>query len=118
VLVVGDSGGIWTLQRRTDGRTIASLVVVGGDFPWLSARVEPGEGFVDFLPLFAEELTQLERIDDDGAAWDRAYDAVRDAVTLRYPNGDEVPEFLLHVDGTEAWWRWNDEPFADEQDEE
>jgi hypothetical protein len=25
-----------------------------------------------------------------------------------------VPEFLLHIDGTEAWWRWSDEPFEGE----
>ena len=112
---MGDAGDIWTLQRRTDGQTIAGLVVVSGDFPWLNARVDPREGFEEFLPLFAEELTQLDRIDEDGAAWDRAYNAIRAAVTLRYPTGDEVPEFLLHVDGTEAWWRWSDEPFAHDE---
>ncbi|GIJ13108.1 hypothetical protein Van01_63220 [Micromonospora andamanensis] len=42
------------------------------------------------------------------------YETVRNAVTLRYPDGQEVPEFLLHLDGDEAWWRWSDEPF-DEQ---
>ena len=26
-----------------------------------------------------------------------------------------VPEFLLHIEGDTAWWRWNDEPF-DEDD--
>lgn len=109
---MGD-GDVWTLQRRTDGQTVAALVVVGGDFPWLNARVEPREGFEVFLPLFAEDLAQADRT-DDGAAWDQAYHAIRAALSLRYPNGDEVPEFLLHIDGPDAWWRWTDEPFPDQ----
>jgi hypothetical protein len=30
---------------------------------------------------------------------------------LTYPDGRDVPEYLLHIDGDEAWWRWSDEPF-------
>jgi hypothetical protein len=47
--------------------------------------------------LFAEELRLLDHIDDETASWEAAYDAVREAVVLRYPDGNEVPEFLLHV---------------------
>ncbi|MEV6847472.1 hypothetical protein [Actinoplanes sp. NPDC051411] len=39
------------------------------------------------------------------------------AVTLRYPEGNEVPEFLLHIQGDEAWWRWSDEPFDDDDED-
>jgi hypothetical protein len=28
-----------------------------------------------------------------------------------YPHGGEVPEFLLHIDKGEAWWRWSNQPF-------
>ncbi|MEG3632568.1 hypothetical protein [Micromonospora palythoicola] len=107
-------GGAWTLHRRDGGGVLAELVVNGGDFPWLNARVDPGEGLAQFRPLFAEELRLLDAIDEDVESWERAYEAVRNAVTLRYPDGQEVPEFLLHLDGDEAWWRWSDEPF-DEQ---
>jgi hypothetical protein len=100
-------GEVWTLHRRGDGRALADLVITGGDFPWLNARVEPGDGFEDLRPMFAEELRRL----DDDESWEEAYDAVRAAVTLRYPDGRDVPEFLLHVEGGEAWWRWSDEPF-------
>ncbi|GAB3936611.1 hypothetical protein GCM10027614_13400 [Micromonospora vulcania] len=62
-------------------------------------------------PLFAEELRLLDGIDEDVESWECAYDAVRNDVTLRYPNGQDVPEFLLHIEGDEAWWRWSDEPF-------
>jgi hypothetical protein len=24
-----------------------------------------------------------------------------------------TPEFLLHLDGIDAWWRWHDKPFDD-----
>ncbi|PYC75000.1 hypothetical protein C7C45_03700 [Micromonospora arborensis] len=107
--------GAWTLHRRDDGEVLADLVVTGGDFPWLNARIDPKEGLAEVRPLFATELRLLDRIDEDIDSWERAYDAVQDAVTLRYPDGRKVPEFLLHVDGDEAWWRWSDEPF-DEKD--
>ncbi len=55
-----------------------------------------------------------ERPPEHAEAWERAYDAVQAAVVLRYPGGGDVPEFLLHVDGDEAWWRWNDEVFHDD----
>ena len=101
------------MHRRGDGRHLADLVVTGGDFPWLHARVEPGEGLAEVLPLFAAELLLLDR-DDDIESWERAYDAIRAAVTLRYPRGHQVPEFLLHLDGDEAWWRWSAEPFDED----
>lgn len=104
-------GDTWTLHWRDDGRKLADLVVTGGDFPWLEARLHPREGLAEVLPLFAEELRLLDKIDDNVESWERAYEAIRNAVTLRYPNGREVPEFLLHIDGNEVWWRWSDEPF-------
>ena len=63
------------------------------------------------LPRFAEELLRLDGIDDDAASWERACEAIRAVVTLRYPAGHEVPEFLPHIDGDQAWWRWSDDPF-------
>jgi hypothetical protein len=108
-------GGAWTLRRRDDGRIVADLFVTGGDFPWLNARVDSREGLEEVRPLFAEELRLLDAIDEDVESWERAYEAIRNAVTLQHPEGREVPEFLLHIDGNEAWWRWSDEPF-DEQD--
>jgi hypothetical protein len=52
--------------------------------------------------------------DDDDDAWEAAYDRVRAAVSLIAPDGQAVPEFLLHIEGQDAWWRWSDEPFASE----
>ncbi|GLW35044.1 hypothetical protein [Actinoplanes regularis] len=105
---------VWTLQRRSDGQTVADLVVYGGDFPWLNARIEPRAGFEEVRPLFAEVLSRLDGVGADGGSWEQSYNAVRAAVLLRYPDGGEVPEFLLHIDGDEAWWRWSNEPFEED----
>lgn len=99
----------WTLYRGD--AVIADLVVNGGDFPWLNADVHPYAGFEDVRPLFDEELRLLDDVDSHVEAWEAAYEKVRATVTLRYPDGSEVPEFLLHIDSGEAWWRWSDEAF-------
>jgi hypothetical protein len=88
-------GETWTLHGRD--RLLAELIITGSDFPWLYARLEPHDGWAEVQPLFAEELRLLDHIDDETASWEAAYDAVREAVVLRYPDGNEVPEFLLHV---------------------
>jgi hypothetical protein len=96
----------WTLHHRTDGRHLADLIVTDRDFPWLYARIEPRPGLDEVRPLFAEELRLLE---EEVEAWERAYAEVADVVALRYPDSRDVPEFLLHVEGAEAWWRWIDD---------
>lgn len=92
-------GDKWTLHRKTDGSRLADLVIYDWDFPWVNARVEAAEGLVDLRPLFTEEVACLKRADDDVDSWELAYEAVRGAVTLRDPEGTDIPEFLLHVDG-------------------
>ncbi len=101
---------MWTLG---DGRrVIAELVVDGADFPWLEASVIRLTGFQAVAPLFAAELALLEGLsDDDSTAWEDAYGHVAAATTLTKPDGTQVPEFLIHIDGDRAWWRWSDEPF-------
>ncbi|XVU20958.1 hypothetical protein ACQPZJ_27225 [Actinoplanes sp. CA-054009] len=106
----GFHGGVWQLRRRADGRVLADLVVTDADFPWLYARVDGRPGLDEVRPLFAEELRLLEQVDENVEAWERAYDAVAAAVALRSPDRADVAEFLLHLDGDEAWWRWSDEP--------
>jgi hypothetical protein len=69
-------------------------------------------GFEEIRPLFEQELLWLENIDDDAHAWEAVYENIRSKVHLRYPEGHPVPEFLLHIRGEDAWWRWSDEPFT------
>jgi hypothetical protein len=64
-------------------------------------------------PLFEDELRQLDHLDEDAAPWEAAYDRIRQAVRLLAPDGRPAAEFLLHIDGDDAWWRWSDEPFPE-----
>lgn len=109
-----ERGRSWTLHRRDDGRLLARLVVTFLDFPWLNARVAAGDGFAEVRPLFDTELRLLYDAEDQVDSWERAYHALRAAVALRCPDGQDIPEFLLHIEGDEAWWRWSDKPFDDD----
>jgi hypothetical protein len=105
-------GPTWQLLRGD--QIVADLIVYGGDFPWVNARLEPKEGFEEIRPIFEDELRLLDADDENVEAWEQAYYRVRSEVKLAHPDGHLVPEFLLHIDGTEAWWRWSDEPFEGE----
>ncbi len=94
---------------------LAELVVTGGDFPWLNATARPAAAFAEVGPLFDEELRRLEFLDDELEQWEAAYRRIREVVRLLAPDGRPVPEFLLHIEGEDAWWRWSDEPFPEEQ---
>jgi hypothetical protein len=105
---------VWTLVRGDD--VLAELHVTEKDFPWLRARLVPTRGFASVAPLFAAELRALAELDatespEAEAAWEHACTQIRSQTTLTDPDGRAVPEFLLHIDGRDAWWRWSDEPF-------
>jgi hypothetical protein len=100
-------GEAWRLYAGDE--LVADLVVSGGDFPWLHATVEQKPGFECYRELFAKELAASE-----AEQWSAAaifYNRIRSELRLAQPDGGGVAEFLLHVDGDEAWWRWDDEPF-------
>jgi hypothetical protein len=50
---------VWRLMRREE-LLARELVVTGGYFPWLNARIRAMPGFEAVRPLFAEELRALE----------------------------------------------------------
>ncbi|WP_329105225.1 hypothetical protein OG792_31995 [Micromonospora sp. NBC_01699] len=104
---------IWRLYAGDE--LLGDLVVDGGDFPWLAARFEPLPAYRPFRPLFDEDVRLLDGAVEDveaQVASDRAMRAA--AIALADPDGFRVPEFLLHIRGEQAWWRWNDEPFDDD----
>jgi hypothetical protein len=105
-------GSTWHLLPGD--RIVADLVVYGGDFPWLNARLHPRDGFEEIRPLFEDELGRLDDYDANIEGWEDAYHRVRAEVSLAAPDGHLVPEFILHVHDNEAWWRWSEEPFEDE----
>lgn len=103
---------VWLLHSRDE--VVAELHVTEGDFPWLSGRVVTHEGFAALAPLFADEVRLLNELtDEETPEWTAAYDEIRARTVLTNPAGIPVPEYLLHIEGEDAWWRWSDEPFDD-----
>ncbi|KRD07644.1 MULTISPECIES: hypothetical protein [unclassified Streptomyces] len=108
---MGFEGEVWHVRDAHGGEDVGEIVVAGADFPWLSGRFAPGPGYAAVAALFARELALAEQDRDELLEeWEEVYDEIRRRVSLVSPRGP-VPEFLLHVGGGEAWFRWSDEPF-------
>ncbi|MEU2296853.1 hypothetical protein [Streptomyces antibioticus] len=114
---MGFDGEIWQVRGADGGERVGEIRIDDADFPWLSGRFGPGPGFADVEPFFARELALLEAgLEAEGYDWQewaRAYEEVRRRVRLVSPSGP-VAEFLLHIQGEQAWFRWSDEPFEDD----
>lgn len=104
----GLDGQVW--QLRSGDALIGEILIDEADFPWLSGRFAAGPAFEPLRELFARELALVEG--EEYEEWERAYDEIRRRVSLTSPDGP-VPEFLLHIDGDTAWFRWSDKPFDD-----
>lgn len=105
-------GEVWRLVRGEE--LLGEIVIESADFPWLSGRFVPRPAFDDVRPLFREESALIESgVDEHVAEWEQLYDRITAALSLLSPRGP-VAEFLLHVQGDQAWFRWSDEPFDDE----
>lgn len=109
---MGFEGEVWRV--RSGNEPVGEILIDDADFPWLSGRFTASPAFGAVQELFARELALTER-DEEGhwAEWESAYDEIRRRVSLLSPDGP-VPEFLLHIDGDRAWFRWSDEPFGDD----
>ncbi|MCD9874631.1 hypothetical protein [Streptomyces guryensis] len=106
---MGFMGEVW--QVRTGKEPVGEILIDDTDFPWLSGRFTAGPAFEDVRELFARELALIERDDEEHRQkWETAYDEITRRVSLSSPGGP-VPEFLLHIEGDRAWFRWSDEPF-------
>ena len=106
---MSDEERIWRLHAGEEH--LADLVVDGGDFPWLEARCVAQPGLERFRALFEQELAAIDG--DDMETADAIYGRKRERLRLTYPNGGDVPEFMLHIQGERAWWRWHDEKFEE-----
>jgi hypothetical protein len=102
--VVWAKGDIWQLLRGAE--VLGEIVIDDGDFPWLYGTLHPRPAFEQVRSLFDEEWA-LAEADDDVEAWERAYDRIRESLELVAPHGP-VSDYLLHVQGAEAWFRWID----------
>jgi hypothetical protein len=97
---------IFLVARREE--LVAELVVARLDPPWFRGRAVPRDGFAALRPLFDDVRDLVANLERDPAAWASAYRRLRGEVRLIKPDGNEVPEFLLHIDGNRAWWRCGD----------
>ncbi|MEU9916071.1 hypothetical protein [Streptomyces sp. NPDC051001] len=102
---MGFDGQVWHLH--SGGVPVGEILIDEADFPWLSGRFTAAPAFDGLRELFVRELALTE---DLGEEWERVYDEVRRRVSLTSPDGP-VPEFLLHIEGDRAWFRWSDKPF-------
>ncbi|WTR19158.1 hypothetical protein OG565_18710 [Streptomyces sp. NBC_00138] len=100
-----NEGDIWRLRRGEE--VVGEILVEEGDFPWLSGRFVPTAGFAEVKPLFERELALTEEEDRD--EWDSVVGEINVKLQLVAPAGP-VAEFLLHVEGERAWFRWIDDP--------
>ncbi|MET7641485.1 hypothetical protein [Streptomyces sp. NPDC005438] len=103
------TGEVWRLVRGT--RPLGEIEVREVDFPWLVGRFTPDAGFEEVRSLFEAELSLLEEGEDGTGVWVEAYQRLRDEVTLIAPDGQR-PEFLLHIEGHTAWFRWSTAPLV------
>lgn len=85
---------------------LGTLTHTDDDFPWRNGTFDPAPAFAEFRPLFERELALLNT--DRMHEWEAAWEAIA-ALGLRLEAGtagESITEFLLHIDGTRAWWRY------------
>ncbi len=100
----------WLL--KTGDTLVGSIDVTGTDQPWLTGRFYPELGFAAFDDLFKRELALVEgNLSDEIAQWEEVYGRIQNRLRLLKPDGTVVSEYLLHINGEDAWFRYSDEPF-------
>ncbi|WP_399893908.1 hypothetical protein ACGH7X_36305 [Streptomyces sp. BBFR51] len=111
---MGFEGETWHVRQVRGvgeaGAEIGEILIEDADFPWLSGRFRAGPAYGAVHDLFVRELALAER-DDAGhwTQWEAVYAEIERRVRLVSPDGP-VAEFLLHIKGERAWFRWSDEP--------
>ncbi|MEU6227022.1 hypothetical protein [Streptomyces sp. NPDC047042] len=103
---MGFVGEVWRLERG--GESLGEIVIEEADFPWLSGRFVPEPAFAEVEPWFVEAIALMEAEEYD--RFEDAYERIARTLTLVAPAGP-VAEFLLHIEGDRADFRWSDEPF-------
>jgi len=100
----------WLL--KTGDTLVGSIDLRGTDQPWFTGRFYPEPGFAEFGDVFKRELALVEgNLDNEIAQWEEVYGRIRSRLYLLKPDGTVVREYLLHIDGGDAWFRYSDEPF-------
>lgn len=105
----GPDGSVWTLLRQ--GRPLGAVTVESADFPWLHGRFAPEPAFEQVRPWFeAVQAEMADEIDVErfGERFDVVYAPIAEQLTFVMPDGVPASDFLLHIDGAEAWFRWSE----------
>ncbi|MGI5350514.1 hypothetical protein ACQEU8_20395 [Streptomyces sp. CA-250714] len=105
---MAQENGTWRVMRQDV--LIGTITVEEADFPWLRGSFVPEPSFSQVKPWFDDALALMEA--DDFEGFEAAYDRIPRELTLVSPSGP-VADFLLHIDGDEAWFRWSNEPVGD-----
>jgi hypothetical protein len=94
----------WTLMMGDS--VLGMLTPDDPDWPWLYCHFTPTPAFEPVRPLFVAELEILEGQWDEGR-WEKAYAAIASLkLRLLGDDGQIIDEFLLHIDGDTAWFRY------------
>lgn len=102
-----------TLRLVRGDAVLGTIAVkpVDADSPWLTGGFRPSPEFESVRDLFEQELRLLRaNTNDDPAQWDE-WEAVHAELHdpgLRLEAEDRsfvADEILIHIDGSEAWWR-------------
>ena len=94
------------LLLKRGGTTLGTLRPYNTDFPWINCKFDPTQGFDEIKPLFEEELRLLDA--EDFTAFEEAYEKIRALGLSLVPvdGGQIIKDFLLHISGDEAWFRY------------
>jgi len=95
-----------TLQLKRGEILLGTLQVRNLDMPWVICAFEATEAFDDVRSLFDEELKMVDK--DDMDDWEKAYQRIEELglVLVDVEGGKSITEFLLHVHGNEARFRY------------
>ncbi|QRP45282.1 hypothetical protein [Amycolatopsis sp. FDAARGOS 1241] len=103
---------VWQLVRGDE--LLGQIVIENADLAWHFGRFLPEPAFAEVQPLFDEELALVDSgLDDNYDPWERVHERITASMSLVSPRGP-VPEFLLHIQGGEAWFRCSDQPFDED----
>jgi hypothetical protein len=102
--------GLFSQLKLMQGETqLGTLTIYDMDWPWVNCHFESETAFEKVRHLFDAEQAILvhARTPSDYDAWERSYDDI-EALGLRlFPEDWEpIVDFLLHIEGNEAWFRY------------
>jgi hypothetical protein len=86
---------------------LGTLKPYGLDFPWLNCKFQPTNNYASVKHLFDSELQELNN-ETNSEKWEEQYQKIIGLnLCLESEDGSEkIHEFLLHIEGDEAWFRY------------